>query len=66
MKRFAVTVFVEADDTLGAIVAAQDYLISASFSELNAETCADDGAVKVRPARKGEGPQTSAPTQETA
>jgi hypothetical protein len=66
VKTFAVTIYVEAEDTVAAIEAAADYLTSTDSLDLNREACADDGAVNVRPARKGEGPQTSAPTQETA
>jgi hypothetical protein len=55
MRRFAVTVIVEAEDSVDAIEKAGDLWVNVpAVQELAA---LDDGTVKVRPARAGEGPQ---------
>jgi hypothetical protein len=51
MRRFAVTVYVEAEDTVGAIEAAADLFANPDALHLMAAT----GEVVVRPARKVEG-----------
>jgi hypothetical protein len=55
VRLFAVTVFVDADDSVAAIQVAGD--LWSNVTAVLESAALDDGTVKVRPARKGEGPQ---------
>jgi hypothetical protein len=54
MRLYAVTVYVEAEDSVHAIDVAGDLWVD--VEEVQHLAALDEGTVKVRPARKNEGP----------
>lgn len=52
MRRFAVTVYVEAEDAVDAIDAAGDVWVD--VDEMKLAAACDDGRIKIRPARRNE------------